>query len=145
MSDAFHLGYVQTKERPSSIFALPLSMANKWTFTALSQWCLDPLSPDSNTQEAVCLFLEGSMGSQERLSVIAVPGYDPQPMEVKHNVDVGARVPPVDAAKLLPVQLPADYMPMLTPLQGPVSGAAPYVEAEFGELTAVETASLVSK
>lgn len=64
---------------------------------------------------------------------------------MKHNVDVGARVPAVDAARLLPVQLPADYMPMLTPLQSGTNGMTPYIEAELGELTASETAHLVAK
>ena len=60
-------------------------------------------------------------------------------------MDVGARVPPVDATKLQPVQLPHDYMPMLSPVQDTTDGALPYIEAEFGELTASETACLVSK
>jgi len=62
---------------------------------------------------------------------------------VKPNVDIGARVPPIDAAKLKPVQLPHDYMPMLTP--EPADGSVAYVEGEFAELTVSETARLVAK
>ena len=64
---------------------------------------------------------------------------------MKHNVDIGARVPTVDAAQLKPVQLPHDFMPMLTPLPDACNGTLPYIEAEFGELTASETARLVLK
>ena len=74
-----------------------------------------------------------------------VSGFDPQPEDVKHNIDIGARVPPVDATKLDPVKLPQDSMPMLTPLQDLSEGTVPYIEAEFGELTASETARLVAK
>ncbi len=76
---------------------------------------------------------------------VAAVGFDPQPEDVKQNIDIGARVPPVDATKLEPVKLPADYMPMLSPLQGTSEGTLPNIEAEFGELTASETARLVSK
>lgn len=74
-----------------------------------------------------------------------IPGFDPQPEDVKPNIDIGGRVPPVDATKLEPVKLPQDYMPMLSPLQETSEGVTPYIEAEFGELTASETSRLVAK
>lgn len=74
-----------------------------------------------------------------------LPGNSPQPGEVKPNVDVGARVPEIDAASLEQVKLPADYMPMLCALQNASSDKPPYVEAKFAELTASETSQLVAK
>ena len=70
-------------------------------------------------------------------------GYEPQPGEVKPNVDIGARVPPIDAGKLKPLQLSHDHMPMLTP--EPANGGMAYVEGEFAELTVSDTARLVAK
>lgn len=72
-------------------------------------------------------------------------GNDPQLLAVKHNVDIGARVPAVDVAKLSPLQLPHDYMPMLSPLPATDPELVPYVDAVFGELSEAETARLIAK
>ena len=55
-------------------------------------------------------------------------------------------MPPVDAARLQPVQVPAGHMPMLaTAAEEAATVELPYVAAEFGELSASETARLIAK
>ena len=61
-------------------------------------------------------------------------------------MDIGARVPPVDVARLQPVQVPGGHMPMLAPAAKEAATVElPYVAAEFGELSASETARLIAK
>lgn len=65
---------------------------------------------------------------------------------VKPNVDIGAHVPHMDVSRLKPLMVPAVHMPMLAPLCDAKNADAPaYVEAEFAELSAEETACLVAK
>ena len=61
-------------------------------------------------------------------------------------MDIGARVPNVDASRLKPLELPTDYMPMLPahPAESD-NEEMPYIEAEFAELDASTTARLIAK
>lgn len=85
--------------------------------------------------------------TQEGKLTSSVAGAEPQILAVKPNIDIGARVPAIDSSRLKPVDVPADHMPMLSPLKEEINGngRTPYIDAEFAELSASDTARLVAK